>query len=306
MAPPAAHTGAGNVTTATAGAAATVTVTKPANTANGDLLVAVLNQSNSSGTWTTVPAGWTSPPSGIFTTNRTSGIWSKPVPSAAAETATDYTWAATGAGSARIGGLICRVTGADLAAPWAVVGTWQAALGATGVTTLQSDCLLLGAFWSYIAAAANVVSPPPGMTSVGGWSVSPASSTTHLLAAEDRPTAGATGSRTATAAPAGASALSVLAAIAAPITGSAALTQPAALTATAQDIPEGAAALTQTATLTAAGTVPDPDLAGAAALTQRAALIVADPGQPRVLSDGVWRPYISRRLISGVWTEEDA
>lgn len=306
MAPPAAPNGAGNVTTAVVGSGSSVTVAKPSNIADGDFLIAIVSFSNSSGTWTTVPAGWTSPPGGTFTSNRTSGIWGKPIPSAAAETATDYTWAATGAGSSRGGALIARVTGADLDDPWDAIGTWQAALGASGITTTRDDCLLLGAWWSYITGTTpNAISPPAGMASVGGWSVSPSSSTTHLLAVEDRPTAGATGSRTATATPAGSSALSVLVAIAAPVTGEAHLTQDAALTGTAAELVEGAADLTQTAVLTAAGAVPDPDLTGTAALTQRAALVVADPGQPRTLSGGVWRPYISHRLTGGTWTTED-
>jgi len=206
-----------------------------------------------------------------------------------------------------MGGLIVRVTGVDLDTPVDAVGAWSAgALGAPGITTTRDDCLLLGAWWSYITGTTpNAISPPAGMTSVGGWSVSPSSSTTHLLAAEDRPTAGATGSRTATATPSGSSALSVLVAIAAPVTGEAHLTQGAALAAAPLDIPEGAAELTQTAALTAAGTVPDPDLTGAADLTQTSALVVADPGQARTLSGGVWRPYISHRLTGGTWTTED-
>lgn len=307
MAPPAAPNGAGDVTVAVVESGSSATVAKPPNTTDGDFLLAVASFANSGGTWTTVPAGWTSPSGGIYTANRTSGIWGKPVPSASAETATDYTFAATGGGSSRGGALIRRITGADLDSPWDAIGVWQAALGATGITTTRADCLLLGAFWSFITGTTpNAISAPAGMTSVGGWSVSPSSSTTHLLAAEDRPTAGATGSRTATSTPSGSSALSVLVAIAAPVTGEAHLTQDADLTATAADVVEGAADLTQTAVLTAAGTVPDPDLTGAADLTQTSALVVADPGQARTLSAGVWRPYLSHRLVGGVWTLEDA
>lgn len=302
---PVAQTGAGNVTTATIGSGSSLTIGKPSSLADGDFLVAILNHANLGATWTTVPAGWTSPTGGIYTAARTSGIWGKPIPSAAAETAADYTWAATGAGSARMGGLIVRVTGADLADPWDVVGSWQAALGASGVTTARPNCLLVGAFWSYISGTTpNTVSPPAGMSSVGGWSVSPSSSTTHLLAAEDRPTPGATGSRTATATPSGSSALSVLAAIAAPLTASVTMTQTSALSAAAHESLDASVTMAQTSALTADGVVPDLDMTASVTMSQTSALVVAEPGQSRILSAGVWRPYTSRRMVTGDWIPE--
>jgi hypothetical protein len=208
---PVAQTGAGNVTTATVGASTSggVTIAKPANVADGDLLVAVVNHANSGGSYSTVPSGWTA--GTTHNTNRTSGVWYKAVPSAAAETATDYTWATSDTGSGRMGGLIVRITGADLDDPWDAAGSWSPSLTAPAVTAVDGDALLLGAFWSYIAGTTpNAVSAPSGMSSVGGWSVSPSSSTTHLLASEDLAAAGSTGSRTATATPSGSSALGVL------------------------------------------------------------------------------------------------
>lgn len=304
---PVAQTGAGNVTTATVGAGSSVTVAKPSNLTDGDLLVAVVNHHVGNGTWSTVPSGWTAVTT--FATGRTAGVWIKAVPSAAAETAPNYTWATTGTGSGRMGGLIVRVTGADLGAPVDAVGTWQAALGATGVTTTRPDCLLLGAYWSYIAAAPNTVNPPATMTAVGSWQVQSGSSSSHLLAAENRPTPGATGSRTATATPAGSSALSILVALAAPQDASATITQQTAVTASAAlDIP-AAADLVQPTAVTAHAEVLAADQQASASLVQPTRVVVAHPAQPRILVGGQWQPTSGYLLINGSWvrltSEED-
>lgn len=308
MASPVAQTGAGNVTTATQGSAQSITVAKPANLTDGDLMVAVVQAANGGGTWTTVPAGWDEVT--VTSSGRTAGVWVKAVPSAAAETASDYTFSHTGAGNSRMGGLIVRVTGADLGAPVDAVGTWALALGATGVTTTRPDCLLLGAFWSFITGTSPVDLDPPGtMSEVGGWSVNPSSSTTHLLAAEDRPTPGATGARTATATPSGSSALSVLFAIAPPVEASAAITQETSVTASANmDIPASATIAQQTA-VTADGTVLAAVQDASATIAQQTAVVVAHPAQSRVLTgSGVWQPMTTYLLVDGSWepmTEEE-
>lgn len=308
MASPVAQTGAGNVTTATQGSAQSITVAKPANLTDGDLMVAVVQAANGGGTWTTVPAGWDEVT--VTSSGRTAGVWVKAIPSAAAETASDYTFSHTGAGNSRMGGLIVRVTGADLGAPVDAVGTWALALGATGVTTTRPDCLLLGAFWSFITGTSPVDLDPPGtMSEVGGWSVNPSSSTTHLLAAEDRPTPGATGARTATATPSGSSALSVLFAIAPPVEASAAITQETSVTASANmDIPASATIAQQTA-VTADGTVLAAVQDASATIAQQTAVVVAHPAQSRVLTgSGVWQPMTTYLLVDGSWepmTEEE-
>ncbi|HEX6969482.1 MAG TPA: hypothetical protein VF174_11830 [Micromonosporaceae bacterium] len=308
MASPVAQTGAGNVTTATQGSAQSITVAKPANLTDGDLMVAVVQAANGGGTWTTVPAGWDEVT--VTSSGRTAGVWVKAIPSAAAETASDYTFSHTGAGNSRMGGLIVRVTGADLGAPVDAVGTWALALGATGVTTTRPDCLLLGAFWSFITGTSPVDLDPPGtMSEVGGWSVNPSSSTTHLLAAEDRPTPGATGARTATATPSGSSALSVLFAIAPPVEASAAITQETSVTASANmDIPASATIAQETA-VTADGTVLAAVQDASATIAQQTAVVVAHPAQSRVLTgSGVWQPMTTYLLVDGSWepmTEEE-
>ncbi|MFC9973532.1 hypothetical protein ACFVH6_21825 [Spirillospora sp. NPDC127200] len=301
--PVVAQTGAGNVTTATGGAVQALTVAKPANVADGDLLLAVANSANGGGTWTIVPPGWTA--ASTTGSGRTAGIWTKPVPSAAAESDTDYTFGATGAGNARMGALVVRIIGADLAAPVDVVGSWTAALGLPGISPAREDCLLLAAWWSYITGTTpNAVSPPAGMASVGGWTVSPSSSTTHLLASEALSATGPTGSRTATASPAGSSALGVLLAIAPAQTGAAALTQTSALAAEATVVQSAAADLAQPSALAADGQAPELSQTAAAALAQTTALVHADPGQARVLHAGVWWPFTLHRLISGTWIPE--
>ncbi|WP_433329941.1 alkaline phosphatase D family protein [Spirillospora sp. CA-294931] len=213
MAAPVAHTGAGNVTTATA-ASATIVVPKPSNVADGDVLVAIVNHSITGATFDTVPAGWTQ--AALYNTVRATGIWTKPIPSAAAETATDYTWHATG-GSGRIGGLILRVTGADGTNPvdavGAGVGTGTSSIVAPQVTAVDDEALLIAAYSSYIASATpTTITKPAPMTNVGGWSTNggASSSTTFLACHETLAASGGTGTRTATVAPAGSGAAAIM------------------------------------------------------------------------------------------------
>lgn len=209
MTAPVAHTGAGNVTTATNGASSSITVSKPANVANGDVLVAVLNSSVTGGTWDTVPAGWTQ--GAIYSATRNTAFFTKPIPSAAAETATDYTWHTSG-GSGRIGALIFRATGVDgttpIEAAGSGVGAGTSSIVDPAVTAVSSEALLIAAFSSYLnTGTANAITKPGSMTNVGGWSVTsgtPASaSSVHLVAFETLSASGSTGTRTATVSPSG-------------------------------------------------------------------------------------------------------
>lgn len=210
MTAPVIHTGVNDVTTATAGASGTITVNKPSATATGDVLVAILNHSVTGGTWDTVPAGWTQQANPNST--RTTAVFTKPIPSASAETATDYTWHTTG-GSGRIGALIFRATGVSGTSPidaiGALVGSGTSSIVDPAVTAVSSEASLIAVFSSYLnTGTANAITKPASMTNVGGWSVTsggpPATaSTTHLVAFETLSASGSTGTRTATVSPSG-------------------------------------------------------------------------------------------------------
>lgn len=213
MAAPVAHTGAGNITTATNAASSTITVAKPSNTADGDVLIAAVNSSNTGQTFSTVPAGWTQ--AVLYNAARTTGVFWKAIPSAAAETATDYTWQATG-GAGRIGAQIFRVTGADgtnpIDAVGAGIGAGTSSIVAPAVTAVSDEALLIALFTSYISSPTpTTVTGPGSMTPVGGWSVaSGTAATTHLTCQETLSAAGSTGTRTATVSPAGSGATGIM------------------------------------------------------------------------------------------------
>lgn len=143
---PEVQVGAGNVTTAVS-STSSVTVTKPANIANGDLLVACIWGRNNDLPYTGVPSGWTvhAPASGSDAVGIVR-FFTKPITDAGSEPA-DYAW--TGGNSGRANGIIMRVTGADNADP--VDATSAVATGIGGperiiipsVTATEAATLLL-------------------------------------------------------------------------------------------------------------------------------------------------------------------
>lgn len=202
MAAPVAQTGAGNVTTTPVTAGTSITVTKPSSIADGDLFVGVIYSSNTTVTFTP-PSGWTN--QGGQNTNRTVAVFTKPIPSAAAESAPDYAW--TWSGSSRALGIIFRVTGANLAAPVDVFGTAVAigavaTMAAPSVTTVQPATLLLSVDWTQTTAApVSAMSPPGSMSTVGSVSTAPAATSALQVEAETLSVAGATGTRTESMSP---------------------------------------------------------------------------------------------------------
>lgn len=115
---------------ATATQATGVTINKPANVANGDVLYAFVgcNLAASGARWAC--SGWTyvSPLELITTTgnDRTVDVLRKVITNAAGEPAS-YTFAATGAASSQIAGMIIRVTGANTTTPEDVTPTTSGA-----------------------------------------------------------------------------------------------------------------------------------------------------------------------------------
>lgn len=208
--------GAGNLTfdaPADTPAGTTLTIAKPANITDGDMLVAVVTFQNTNGTPSvTYPAGWTqvSPPVGLSPL-RPSGIYVLPVPSAAAFAGTSSWQWSTNVAAGRRRGMIFRVTGADLTTQPDVYGAWagtsgQSSVELPGVTTTRTNTMLIATAHSQSALGLGqpAYTPPAGMTSIATINVTPATTdaNTGLWAGyEARPTSGATGNRTITMSP---------------------------------------------------------------------------------------------------------
>jgi hypothetical protein len=205
-----AQTGAGNVTTATnaSSSGSGTPVSKPSNTADGDLLMVAGYFRNSAGTVTT-DAGWTqwTP---FNTTNETFGLFSKPILSAAGESATSYTFNSS-AGAGRLILICFRVTGADLTTPQDAAGTLAAYTGTTSVSlpavsAVSSAALLLGmAINNTTVATTSVFTADGAMTEVGQATVSTGAATSSIQVAQQSLSAsGSTGTRGPTISPAAA------------------------------------------------------------------------------------------------------
>jgi len=205
--------GPGNSTTASSAAATTLAAAKPGNVADGDLLVAVAFSQFATGTVTSAPAGWTLIAGTTFTA-KTGGVYYKAIPSAAAETATTYSW--TFSGSGRIALDVFRVTGANLSAPVDAVGAL--AVQGVGNTTLPSvtavaaNTMLVGAaYWNNSTTAVSVFTPGAGMTD-GEQVASPTTGATSGIdvAYQQLNASGATGTRLFTTSPAAATSAGVM------------------------------------------------------------------------------------------------
>lgn len=203
--------GVGNVTTASNGNATSITVNKPANLANGHYLFAAILQRNAAGTWT-VPAGWTAV--GVTQQDYVDcKVYYKYVASAAAETATSYTWS-TNKTAERIIGIMWLQSNTDATSPIDALGTGVATspnrttMNYTSVTAVSSHATLIAVGYSTLASSstAPIGSTPTGMTEITNVSsTSTANSTVNLkVSYQNLSVAGATGTRTTTFSPAAA------------------------------------------------------------------------------------------------------
>lgn len=198
---PQAETGGYNVTSGVNPAGSSVTCAKPVNTSDLDVLVACLFGSNTSSVWTP-PSGWTQ----VFEFNstRNNALYTKPIPSAAAETDTSYTWSASG-GSGRLHCLIFRLTGGPQTGITDAVGsqgtTTQSTISAPSLNTNAERTLLLGMWSASHTADVMDLAPPAGMVEIGQNVTNPISTSTLMIAAETLNSAGATGTRGATVTP---------------------------------------------------------------------------------------------------------
>lgn len=155
--------------------ATSVTVNKPANVVDGDLLMAVVYGRSNTAQYTGIPAGWTAvDPGGTRTTSvGWQTIFYKPLPSNAASEPSTYQW--SGGASGRHTAIIARVTGADLSNPIEAVGNDALAVGGTpqtlpmpAVTAVSSNALLFTGENTQVTTGASPVdlTPPAGITKI--------------------------------------------------------------------------------------------------------------------------------------------
>jgi len=205
-------TGAGNLTSSAPSTnGTTITLTKPANIADNDMLVAIVTFQNANGTPSiTAPSGWTqvSPAVG-FSPLRPSGIYVLPVPSAAAVSAASWDWS-TNVSTGRRRGMLFRITGADLTTQPEATGTWAdtsgtASVSLPGVTTTHTNTTLISMIYTQSAAGLgySTFTPPAGMSTIATVNVTPDGlNNTDLWAGyEQLSAATVTGTRTVTWSP---------------------------------------------------------------------------------------------------------
>jgi len=199
-------TGAGNVTTAQNASANSITVSKPSNTADGDLLIVAFFHRNSGGT-ITPPSGWTLAGT-LNTTNETFGLYYKAIPSAAAESATTYAFS-TSAGSSRVTAVCFRALGINLSsivdasgslAPY--TGTTSIVLPAVSAVGGYTLLVAMGITNGTVTGSPPLMSAPAGMTEIGEVSADNGTSTAALTVfTEVRSVSGSTSSKTVTISP---------------------------------------------------------------------------------------------------------
>lgn len=201
-------TGTGNVATVTAGSANSAVLPKPANTADGDYLCAFVYFRNSGGTITTPGAEWVLLGT-VNTTDETFAAYVKKIPSAAAESATTYTFS-TSAGSSRMIGHIFRIIGADqttfqnaAGAQAAHTGTSSLVFPAVTTTGPNKTIFAFGIANNTTTGSPSSFSPPGGMTTVvqGSADNGTSATATTWVGQEVVAATGSTGTRTATLSP---------------------------------------------------------------------------------------------------------
>lgn len=199
---PQAETGGYNVTSGVTGSGTSVIIPKPVNTSDGDVLVACLWCPTNGSTWTP-PAGWTQ--AALYNGTNSNVIYTKPIPSAASESATTYTFSYSG-GTARAQGLIFRLTGGPATGIVDVLGsqgtTTLSAISAPSINTGFEKILLVGMWSAAHTTTAMDIAPPAGMVKIGQNSQVPSAASTLMVAAETIVVTGATGARVATPTPA--------------------------------------------------------------------------------------------------------
>lgn len=154
----------------------TLTITKPAGTVSGDVLVAFLNTTSSS---PTAPSGWTLVTSSLLGDFIYLKVAGGSEPASYAWTSGSVTWS---------GGISC-FSGVDNSTPWDVSPTINTFSTSASVTTLTANAMLVG---GNSANAAGNITPPAGFTE---WWESGGSSHAEMAGALQA-VAGASGTKT--------------------------------------------------------------------------------------------------------------
>lgn len=197
--------GTGNSTSATSAGASTLAVDKPANVADGDVLV-IFAYCQFAGTVSSAPSGWS-----LATTlpSRAAGVYYKFIPTASGETDTSYSF--TFSGSGRIVLQCFRVTGAE-PSPLDAVGSDAGQLPGPGTTMpavspATADSLLLAfQYWNNSSTTVSTVTCDAAMTE-GEEVATPTSGNTSgtEVSYQQISATGSTGTRAYTTSPASAS-----------------------------------------------------------------------------------------------------
>lgn len=175
------------------GFALSVTVNKPASTAIGDLLLATIHMGDATKSLT-APAGWTSIRNDFGGTSTNDFSYYRV---ADGSEGASFVWTATPAGNAVLLGAISRITGANTSTPINVSGGQFNSASASGtapsVTTTLANCLLVHWAGGQIQSSST---PPGGMSEIFDVNGTTFGIFTSFAGeVENRPTAGATGSR---------------------------------------------------------------------------------------------------------------
>jgi hypothetical protein len=315
--------GTGNSTTFSAASGTAATINKPANLADGDWLIWVAY--SQSGGVTTTPSGWTQ----LFAIpTRTGAVYAKFIPTASAEVATSYSITFPGTGRMCMDMFLYR--GGPTSGVLDVSGAFTTQAGtspmtiASITTTAAADILFEFAYYNDSTTTQSVFTQDAAMT-MGEQVSSPTTGNTSgiLIAWQTLGAAGATGTRTFSTSPTGASNSGVLFALkagASPVAANLALTGTVTATATVNHTADTTLALSSTATAdstrTNSGTV-DSTLAltlaptAAATITQLAAsnlaitgTLTASTATPVAAWIAVRPMYIAHRNEELDWPEE--
>ncbi len=191
-----------------AATAATLTITKPAGTAQGDVLVAAIVADGGTGTTITPPAGWTLARTETQTTNLRTSVYTK---TAGASEPANYAF--TFSTARKAAGSMTAYTGVDPTAPveanaGANSATAATVLNAPSVTTLSNHRTIVAVYGTRVAAT---FTPGSGVTERADTATSGTPSVTASVADRNLAATGASGTTTATATVAGVHALVTIA-----------------------------------------------------------------------------------------------
>lgn len=208
---------AGDTATGASNTGTSITLNKPTNTADGDLLVAAVYTRAGGAPYTTPPAGWTviDPVPDITAAGIVRLYW-KRVTSASGEPI-NFTWA--GGGSGRHVGVITRVLGTtaspvDLAGAAATEISSPERIILPGVTTTaESDLLIMVATSNGTGGTSPTFTPAEGEVIASVQTSTGVSESSMTLAFQEAVPQGATGSRVMTASAVGSTGVGYLAAI---------------------------------------------------------------------------------------------